>query len=128
MPLATLAPSPSCSGNPPWPLVEILKKFNLTGAAEFVAWCSWSSCLPSACSSRSTLDKFQWFAVVMVYLVFAGAMPIQVLKTPRDYLTSIMMIVMIVCAVLGIAIVLSVNEGQATITAPVFTGFSCLPA
>ena len=40
----------------------------------------------------------------MVYLVFAGAMPIQMLKTPRDYLTSIMMIVMIVCAVLGIVV------------------------
>ena len=68
------------------------------------------------------LTKFQWFAVVMVYLVFAGAMPIQMLKTPRDYLTSIMMIVMIACAVLGI-VVLGVN-GQATMTAPVFTNFS----
>ena len=58
----------------------------------------------------------------MVYLVFAGAMPIQALKQPRDYLTSIMMIVMIACAVLGI-VVLGVN-GQATITAPVFTGFT----
>ena len=31
------------------------KKFNLTGATEFVtAWSSWFSCLPSVCSSRST--------------------------------------------------------------------------
>ena len=30
------------------------KKFNLTGAAESPAWYSWSSCSPSACSSRST--------------------------------------------------------------------------
>ena len=83
------------------------KKFNLTGAAEFVT---------------GVVLMVLMFAVVMVYLVFAGAMPIQMLKTPRDYLTSIMMIVMIVCAVLGI-VVLAVN-GQATITAPVFTGFS----
>lgn len=68
------------------------------------------------------LDLNGWIAVVMVYLVFVGAMPINVLKTPRDYLTSIMMIVMIVCAVLGIC-VLGV-AGQATITAPAFTGFT----
>ena len=86
------------------------KKFNLTGAAEFVT---------------GVVLMVLMFAVGMqfpVYLVFAGAMPIQMLKTPRDYLTSIMMIVMIACAVLGI-VVLGVN-GQATITAPVFTGFS----
>ena len=99
------------------------KKFNLTGAAEFVTGVV-LMVLMFAVGMQFPLylDKFQWFAVVMVYLVFAGAMPIQMLKTPRDYLTSIMMIVMIVCAVLGI-VVLGVN-GQATITAPVFTGFS----
>ena len=68
------------------------------------------------------LDLNQWIAVVMVYLVFAGSMPIQVLKTPRDYLTTIMMVAMIVCAVLGI-VVMGV-EGRATITAPVFTSFT----
>ena len=86
------------------------KKFNLTGAAEFVT---------------GVVLMVLMFAVGLqfpVYLVFAGAMPIQMLKTPRDYLTSIMMIVMIACAVLGI-VVLGVN-GQATITAPAFTGFS----
>lgn len=99
------------------------KKFNLTGAAEFVTGVV-LMVLMFAVGMQFPLylDKFQWFAVVMVYLVFAGAMPIQMLKTPRDYLTSIMMIVMIVCAVLGI-VVLGVN-GQATMTAPVFTGFS----
>lgn len=68
------------------------------------------------------LDLNGWIAVVMVYLVFAGAMPIQTLKQPRDYLTSIMMIVMIVCAVLGIVVLGA--KGKATITAPVFTGFT----
>ena len=99
------------------------KKFNLTGAAEFITGVVLMVLMFAVGMQFPVyLDKFQWFAVVMVYLVFAGAMPIQMLKTPRDYLTSIMMIVMIVCAVLGI-VVLGVN-GQATITAPVFTGFS----
>ena len=99
------------------------KKFNLTGAAEFVTGVVLMVLMFAVGMQFPVyLDKFQWFAVVMVYLVFAGAMPIQMLKTPRDYLTSIMMIVMIVCAVLGI-VVLGAN-GQATITAPVFTGFS----
>ena len=96
------------------------KKFNLTGAAEFVTGVVLMVLMFAVGMQFPVyLDKFQWFAVVMVYLVFAGAMPIQMLKTPRDYLTSIMMIVMIACAVLGI-VVLGVN-GQATITAPVFS-------
>ena len=99
------------------------KKFNLTGATEFVTGVVLMVLMFAVGMQFPVyLDKFQWFAVVMVYLVFAGAMPIQMLKTPRDYLTSIMMIVMIACAVLGI-VVLGVN-GQATITAPAFTGFS----
>ena len=99
------------------------KKFNLTGAAEFVTGVVLMVLMFAVGMQFPVyLTKFQWFAVVMVYLVFAGAMPIQMLKTPRDYLTSIMMIVMIACAVLGI-VVLGVN-GQATMTAPVFTGFS----
>ena len=110
------------------------KKFNLTGAAEFVTGVVLMVLMfavgmqfPVYLDTIGTIFIAIYFgpwygAVVMVYLVFAGAMPIQMLKTPRDYLTSIMMIVMIVCAVLGI-VVLGVN-GQATITAPVFTGFS----
>lgn len=70
------------------------------------------------------LTKFGWFAVIAVYLLFAAAMPIQTLKQPRDYLTSIMMIVMIVCAVLGI-FVLGAN-GEATMTAPMVADISAL--
>ena len=72
------------------------------------------------------LDKLGWFAVITVYLLFAAAMPIQTLKQPRDYLTSIMMILMIVCAVVGI-FVLGVR-GEAQITAPVVADFSALAA
>lgn len=72
------------------------------------------------------LSKFGWFAVIAVYLLFAAAMPIQTLKQPRDYLTSIMMIIMIVCAVLGI-FVLGAN-GEATMTAPMVADISALAA
>lgn len=72
------------------------------------------------------LSKFGWFAVIAVYLLFAAAMPIQTLKQPRDYLTSIMMIVMIVCAVPGI-FVLGAN-GEATMTAPMVADISALAA
>lgn len=70
------------------------------------------------------LSKYGWFAVIAVYLLFAAAMPIQTLKQPRDYLTSIMMIVMIACAVVGV-VVLGAN-GQATMTAPAVADLSAL--
>ena len=72
------------------------------------------------------LDKLGWFAVITVYLLFAAAMPIQTLKQPRDYLTSIMMLVMIVCAVLGV-FVLGTN-GQAEMTAPMVADLGALAA
>ncbi len=72
------------------------------------------------------LDKYGWFAVILVYLLFAAAMPIQTLKQPRDYLTSIMMIVMIVCAVIGIFVLGA--SGDATMTAPMVADFSALAA
>ena len=99
------------------------RKFNLKGATEFVVACV-AIVAMFAVGMRFPLylDLNQWIAVVMVYLVFAGAMPIQTLKQPRDYLTTIMMVTMIVCAVLGICVLGA--KGQATITAPVFTGFS----
>ena len=67
-----------------------------------------------------------WIAVVMVYLVFASAAPIQVLKQPRDYLTTIMMVAMIACAVVGI-FVMGVN-GRATMTAPMVVSSQTLSA
>ena len=70
------------------------------------------------------LPKYGWFAVIAVYLLFAAAMPIQTRKQPRDYLTSIMMSVMIACAVVGV-VVLGAN-GQATMTAPAVADLSAL--
>ena len=98
-------------------------KFNLTGAAEFaVAVVMVVAMFAVGMVAPLRLGTNAWIAIVMVYLVFAGAMPIQTLKQPRGYLTTIMMLTMIVCAVFGI-VVLGVN-GQATMTAPMFTGFS----
>ena len=70
------------------------------------------------------LNKLGWFAVITVYLLFAAAMPIQTLKQPRDYLTSIMMLVMIACAVVGI-VVLGAG-GQAQMTAPMVADLGAL--
>lgn len=98
-------------------------KFNLTGAKQFATGVVLMVAMFAVGMQFPVyLDLNGWIAVVMVYLVFAGAMPIQTLKQPRDYLTSIMMIVMIVCAVLGIVVLGA--KGQAIITAPVFTGFT----
>ncbi|MGI6230683.1 MAG: carbon starvation protein A [Tractidigestivibacter sp.] len=72
------------------------------------------------------LNTYGWIAVVTLYLVFACSMPIQTLKTPRDFLTAIMMVAMIICAVLGI-IALGVN-GQATMTAPMVVSSETLEA
>ena len=72
------------------------------------------------------LNKLGWFAVITVYLLFAAAMPIQTLKQPRDYLTSIMMLVMIVCAVAGVFVLGA--GGQATMTAPMVADVSALAA
>ena len=99
------------------------RKFNLSGATEFgVAVVSIVLMFAVGMQFPLYLNLNQWIAVVMVYLVFAGAMPIQTLKQPRDYLTTIMMVTMIVCAVLGIFVL--GFQGKATITAPAFTGFS----
>ena len=99
------------------------RKFNLTGAKQFATGVVLMVAMFAVGMQFPVyLDLNGWIAVVMVYLVFAGAMPIQTLKQPRDYLTSIMMIVMIVCAVLGIVVLGA--RGEATITAPVFTGFT----
>ncbi|MCH4052907.1 MAG: carbon starvation protein A [Atopobiaceae bacterium] len=72
------------------------------------------------------LNTYGWIAVVTVYLVFASAMPIQTLKQPRDYITTIMMIAMIACGVLGI-VVLAAN-GNATMTAPMVASSETLDA
>ncbi|MBM6755087.1 carbon starvation protein A [Collinsella tanakaei] len=103
------------------------RRFQLSGVREFaLAVVLFVAMFAVGMQFPVYLSKFGWFAVIAVYLLFAAAMPIQTLKQPRDYLTSIMMIVMIVCAVLGI-FVLGAN-GQATMTAPMVADISALAA
>ncbi len=93
------------------------RHFQLSGAPQFVlavalivAMFALGMAFPLA------LGMNAWIAIVTVYVVFAAGMPIQTLKQPRDYLTTIMMVAMIVCAMAGI-FVMGAN-GQATITVP----------
>ena len=103
----------------------INRRFGLTGWRELVlAVALFVAMFAVGMQFPVYLDKLGWFAVITVYLLFAAAMPIQTLKQPRDYLTSIMMILMIVCAVVGI-FVLGVR-GEAQITAPMVADFSAL--
>ena len=93
------------------------KRFDLKGWQEFaVAVASIVIMFAVGMQFPLYLGINGWIAIVMVYLVFASAMPIQTLKQPRDYLTTIMMVTMIVCAVFGI-FALAV-QGKATMTAP----------
>ena len=61
--------------------------------------------------------KTTWIYVVFVYIFFASVTPMWLLKTPRDYLTTFLFIVMIVAAVIGVFV------SNPTITTPAFAGF-----
>lgn len=99
------------------------RRWNLKGAAQFLVACALIVAMFAlGMQFPLYLDTNGWIAVTMAYLVFAAAMPIQKLKQPRDYLTTIMMVAMIVAAVLGI-FALGAN-GQAEMTAPAFAGFT----
>ncbi len=103
------------------------RRFNLTGWKELLlAVVLFVAMFAVGMQFPVYLSKFGWFAVIMVYLLFAAAMPIQTLKQPRDYLTSIMMIVMIACAVVGIFVLGA--AGQAQMTAPMVADISALAA
>ena len=101
----------------------VRSKFNLSGVAEFAtAVVMVVAMFAVGMAFPLRFDTNTWIAVVMVYLVFVSAVPMNVLKAPRDYLTTIMMLVMIASAVVGI---FALNAtGDATMTAPMFTGFS----
>lgn len=103
----------------------INRRFSLSGAKEFaLAVVLFVLMFAIGMQAPVYLTKYGWFAVIAVYLLFAAAMPIQTLKQPRDYLTSIMMIVMIACAVVGV-FVLGVR-GEAEMTAPMVADISAL--
>ena len=69
------------------------KQVDLKGVAKF---CLHSKVMPCAWyGALIHLNATGWIAVVTLYLILASAMPIQTLKTPRDFLTTIMMVAMI---------------------------------
>ena len=48
--------------------------------------------------------KTQWIIVVMAYLFFASVLPMWLLMQPRDYMTTFMLLGMIIGAVLGVVV------------------------
>lgn len=96
----------------------IQKKFNFSGFKEFligIVFIVASFAIGIKCPI--TLGKDGWSYVVFAYIFVAAIMPIWLMKQPRDYMTTIMF----VCMILGAAVGLIV--GHPTMNLPVFTGF-----
>ena len=103
------------------------RKFGLTGVKQYVlAFVLIAISFAIGCAVPIYLDQNAWFAIIMVYLFLASTLPIQALKQPRDFLTVILMFIMIACAFVGI-FVLGAN-GQATITAPMLVDSATMDA
>lgn len=96
----------------------IQKKFNFSGFKEFligVVFIVASFAIGIKCPI--TLGKDGWSYVVFAYIFVAAIMPIWLMKQPRDYMTTIMFVCMILGAAVGLII------GHPTMNLPVFTGF-----
>lgn len=96
----------------------IQKKFNFSGFKEFligVIFIVASFAIGIKCPI--TLGKDGWSYVVFAYIFVAAIMPIWLMKQPRDYMTTIMFVCMILGAAVGLII------GHPTMNLPVFTGF-----
>ena len=63
------------------------------------------------------LDRMSWLYIVFIYLFAASVMPMWILKQPRDYLSTFLLLAMIAGGVIG---VLAVNP---SINMPAFVGF-----
>lgn len=64
------------------------------------------------------LGKNAWLGVIFVYLFLAAVMPMWLLMQPRDYLSSFLLIFMIIGAVVGLVVAHPAIEGNA------FNGFT----
>ena len=96
----------------------IQKKFNFSGFKEFligIVFIVASFAIGIKCPI--TLGKDGWSYVVLAYIFVAAIMPIWLMKQPRDYMTTIMFVCMILGAAVGLII------GHPTMNLPVFTGF-----
>ena len=61
--------------------------------------------------------KNTWIAVVMVYLFLASVMPMWLMMQPRDYLSTFLLVGMIIGAVVGLVV------AHPTMNLPAYTGF-----
>lgn len=96
----------------------IQKKFNFSGWKEFVLGVVFIVVsFAIGMKVPIILGKDGWSYVVFAYIFIAAIMPIWLMKQPRDYMTTIMFVCMIVGAALGLII------GHPTMNLPVFTGF-----
>ena len=84
----------------------------LTGIALFVAMMAAGMAFPIY------LNKMQWLLVVFAYIFFAAVVPMWILMQPRDYLSSFLLIFMILGAVVGIFVT------QPDMNLKAFTGFN----
>lgn len=62
--------------------------------------------------------KNTWIAVVMVYLFLASVMPMWLMMQPRDYLSTFLLVGMIIGAVLGVFV------AHPAMNLPAFSGFN----
>lgn len=62
-------------------------------------------------------NKNMWIGVVMVYIFFASVMPMWLLMQPRDYLSTFMLLGMIIGAVVGVFV------AHPAMNLPAFAGF-----
>lgn len=96
----------------------IQKKFNFSGWKEAVLGIVFIvASFAVGMQFPLEFSKTTWSYVVFVYIFFAAILPIWLMKQPRDYMTTIMFVCMIVGAALGLVI------GHPTMNLPVFTGF-----
>lgn len=62
--------------------------------------------------------KMTWLLVVFAYIFIAAVVPMWILMQPRDYLSSFLLISMIICAVIGVIV------KRPDMNLPAFTGFT----
>ena len=84
----------------------------VTGLALFVAMMAAGMALPIYAG------KMTWMVVVFAYIFVAAVVPMWILMQPRDYLSSFLLISMILCAVVG------VFSAHPDMNLPVFTAFN----
>ena len=67
------------------------------------------------------MTRTAWIVFIGLYIAIASLVPVWILLQPRDYLSSFLLYVMMILALLGI--VSSAFTGSATFTIPAFTGW-----